>query len=140
MAEPKTRPTKESVSGFLAKVDDPARRADCKTLVAMMSKATGAKPVMWGPAIVGFGSWTYRYANGKALEWPLAAFSPRKTDLTLYFMPGFQKYKDLMTGLGKYKTGKSCFYVKRLEDVDTGLLKKLITTSVKDTKTMSVEK
>jgi hypothetical protein len=134
MAELKTKKSAASVTGFLEKVEDPERRKDCKALVAMMRRATGARPVMWGSSIVGFGSYHYVYASGREGDWPLTGFSPRKNDLTLYIMAGFDRYKPLMAKLGKYKTGKSCLYVKRLADVDPRVLERLIAESVKQMK------
>jgi len=98
--------------------------------VEIMKTATKAKPAMWGASIVGFGSHQLKYASGRELEWPLIAFSPRKQDLTLYLMPGPEHYPSLMKKLGKYKTGKSCLYIKKLEDVDLPTLKQLIKQSV----------
>lgn len=130
MAELKTKVTDESVAAFLAKVEDPARRADCEAVLAMMQHATGCAPKMWGASIVGFGKYAYKYASGRTGEWPVTGFSPRKNDLTLYIMPGFTRYDALMKRLGKHKTGKSCLYLKRLADVDTTVLEELITASV----------
>lgn len=127
MAEPKTRPNKDlSVTDFIAAVPDEARRADCKALVKMMQAATGAKPVMWGTGIVGFGSKPIKYANGTELDWPAIAFAPRKNDLTIYIMPGFDKLGPLLRKLGKHKTAKVCLYVKRLADIDLAVLAKII--------------
>ena len=131
MAELKTRPTNASVSDFLDGVEDDERRKDCKAVVKIMQKATGAKPKMWGPSIVGFGSQRFKYASGRELDWPLAAFSPRKKDLTVYLMPGFERYHDLMKSLGKHSTGKSCLYIKRLSDIDLKVLQTLVEDSVK---------
>jgi hypothetical protein len=128
-AKLKTTPTQKNVSGFLAKVDK-ARRQDCLTIVDLMRTATGAEPEMWGPSIVGFGRYQYRYASGREGEWMVAGFSPRKNDLTLYLMPGVDAFPDLLPRLGKYKTGKSCLYLKKLEDVDVGVLRQLIERSV----------
>ena len=130
MAELKTHPTKNSVTDFINTVSDEQRRKDCKAVIKIMKEVTGAKPEMWGPSIVGFGRHRYKYASGREGDWPVAAFSPRKNDLTLYFMPGFQDYTDLMNRLGKYKTGKSCLYLKKLADVDANVLRKLIEKSV----------
>lgn len=95
-----------------------------------MKEATGEQPRMWGSSIVGFGAYKYRYASGHEGEWPIIGFSPRKNDLTLYIMPGFADYTELMAKLGKHKTGKSCLYIKKLDDVELPVLKKLITKSV----------
>jgi hypothetical protein len=131
MAELKTKLTDESVAAFLGKVEDPARRADCEAVLAMMQQATGCEPRMWGASIVGFGKYKYTYATGRSGEWMVTGFSPRKHDLTLYIMPGFTRYDALMARLGKHKTGKSCLYLKRLADVDTAVLQELIAASVK---------
>jgi hypothetical protein len=131
MAELKTQPTKKSVARFLDAIEDETRRRDAKAVAAMMEEATKEKPVMWGPSIVGFGSHPLKYASGRELDWPVAAFSPRKQSLTLYFIPGFEAYDDLMSKLGKYKTSKSCLYLKSLDDVHLPTLKKLIRASVK---------
>ena len=98
----------------------------------MMEEITGDKPKMWGPSIVGFGTYHYKYASGREGDWPVAAFSPRKKDLTLYFMPGFDRSTELMEKLGKHSTGKSCLYIKRLSDIHMPTLKKMIKKSVED--------
>lgn len=134
MAELKTRVTTASVAAFLGAIEDDERRADCKKVAALMKKVTGAPPRMWGTSIVGFGTYHYRYASGQEADWPLAAFSPRKGDLTLYILPGFTGYGGLMKKLGKYKTGKVCLYLKRLADVDLKVLEQLIRGSVRHTK------
>ena len=134
MAEAKTKPTNESVKDFLNRVPDVEKREDCFTVLKMMEEITGDKPKMWGPSIVGFGSWSYKYASGHEGDWPIAAFSPRKKDLTLYLMMGFEKHTELMEKLGKHSTGKSCLYIKRLSDIHLPTLKKLIKTSIKDLK------
>lgn len=132
MAEPKTKPTKASVKEFLNKIPDKERRDDCFAVAKIMEEITGDKPKMWGPSIVGFGTWHYKYASGREGDWPIAAFSPRKKDLTLYLTPGFEKDTELMEKLGKHGTGKSCLYIKRLADIHVPTLKKLIKQSVKD--------
>ena len=132
MAEPKTRPTKASVAGFLAAVADEQRRKDCRAVEKMMRKATGARPVMWGTSIVGFGAYTYTDARGKSNDWPIVGFSPRKTDLTLYLMPGFRGREALLAKLGKHRTGVACLYLKRLADVDATVLEEIIAQSVAD--------
>lgn len=137
MAELKTKPTKASVEKFLNQIPDEARREDCFTVARLMEEITGSKPQMWGESIVGFGSYHYKYASGQEADWPLTGFSPRKRDLTLYIMPGFQQHKDLMDQLGKHSTGVSCLYIKRLSDVHLPTLKKLIRLSVKSMKKTS---
>lgn len=130
MAEPKTRPNKDlSVTDFIAAVPDEVRRADCKVLVRLMRAASGAKPVMWGTNIIGFGSKPIRYANGTELDWPAIAFAPRKNDLTIYIMPGFEQLEPLLQKLGKHKTARACLYIKRLSDVDLAVLKRIIDRS-----------
>ena len=128
--EPKTRPTGASVAAFIDAVPDERRRADCREVGLMMQTATGAPPEMWGPSIVGFGRWRLRYANGREDDWPLIGFSPRKADLVLYLMPGFEQRGDLLARLGRHKTGKVCLYLKRLSDVDPVVLRELVDASV----------
>ena len=140
MAEAKTKPTKASVTQFLNKIPDAARREDCFAVAKMMEEITGSKPQMWGPSIVGFGSFSYKYASGHSGDWPVAAFSPRKSDLTLYLTPGFQKREELMSQLGQHRTGKSCLYIKRLSDIHIPTLKKLLKLSVKDLKDYNASK
>lgn len=129
MSELKTRPTSASVVEFLALQPD-ARRADCEVVLRMMEAATGEHAEMWGAAIVGFGRYAYANSTKKTFEWPLIGFSPRKQDLTLYIMPGFDGFAELMAKLGKHKTGKSCLYLKQLADVDIDVLQALIDSSV----------
>ena len=131
MAKLKTQKTNASVTAFLKSVADDERRKDCQTLVRIMKRAVGAEPKMWGSSIVGFGHYHYKYASGRENDWFLAGFSPRKQDLTLYIMAGFDRYDALMAKLGKHKTGKSCLYLKRLADVDVAVLEELISASVK---------
>ena len=130
MAEPKTRPTKASVEKFLAAVKPESRAEECRVVAKMMKKAAKADAVMWGPNIVGFGTYPLTYANGSTLDWPVLAFSPRKTALTLYLMPDSAERKALLAKLGKHKTGKVCLYLSKLADVDLVVLEKLITASV----------
>ncbi len=131
MAEPKTRPTTASVAKFIAAVPDLTRRADCRALATLMRRVTGARPKMWGPGIVGFGSCQLRYADGSELDWPLAAFSPRKQALTVYLTADFREHGLLLKRLGPHKASSSCcLYLKRLDDVDLDVLEKLVTLSV----------
>lgn len=130
MAEPKTKATKASVAAFLAAIPDEQRRKDCKAVAKLMQEATGEKPVLWGANIVGFGAYRYEYASGGAGDWPLVGFSPRKNDLTLYLMAGFERHADLLAKLGRHKTGKSCLYLKKLADADPAVLKELVGRSV----------
>ncbi len=130
MAEPKTKPTTACVADFIASVDNPQKRADCKKIAAMMRRATGKRAKMWGPSIIGYGSYHYKYASGQEGDWMITGYSPRKQAITLYIMPGFSNYDALMKKLGKHKTGKSCLYINKLADVDEGVLETLITKSV----------
>jgi hypothetical protein len=132
MAEMKTKPTDHSVEEFLNEVADEERRADCFQVAKIMEEITGEKPKMWGPSIVGFGSYHYKYASGREGDWPVTGFSPRKKDLTLYLMMGFQKHGELMEKLGRHSAAKSCLYIKRLSDIHVPTLKKLIKESVKE--------
>lgn len=131
MAELKTKVSDQSVAKFLNGIGDEKRRQDCLTILELMKQATKAEPRMWGSTIVGFGSYHYTYASGREGDWFLAGFSPRKQNLTLYIMSGFEQYDALLKTLGKYKTGKSCLYINRLDDVHLPTLKKLIQQSVK---------
>lgn len=132
MAELKTKKTAASVEKFLNNVADEQRRKDCFSLVDIMKAETKSEPAMWGTSIVGFGRHQYKYESGRELEWFLVGFSPRKQDLTLYIMGGLERYPALMKKLGKHKMGKSCLYIKKLEDVDLPTLKQLIKQSVAD--------
>ncbi len=131
MAEPKSRKTKQSVAAFLGAIDDDARRKDCKTVSQMMKRATNAPPAMWGQNIVGFGSRPITYANGKQLDWPVIAFAPRKNDVTLYILDGSPREQALLKKLGTHTKGKSCLHIKRLTDVDLGVLEELVEDCVK---------
>lgn len=137
MAELKTRVNQTSVTKFLKSIKDPDRRRDCLTVVDLMRKATGAEPRMWGSSIVGFGSYHYVYDSGREGDWFLTGFSPRKQNLTLYIMSGFRKHDSLLKKLGKHKTGKSCLYINRLEDIDVSILRTLVRESVKETRKRS---
>jgi hypothetical protein len=130
VAELKTRPTDDSVERFLDGIADEHRRADCRAVARIMKRVTRVSPQMWGPSIVGYGSYRYRYESGREGDWFLTGFSPRKQSLTVYIMSGFTRYDDLLAQLGKYKTGKSCLYIKRLEDVDLAVLETLVRESV----------
>ncbi len=130
MAQLKTKPTKQSVKDFIETIKNEQQQKDCRTVSRIMKRITKANPKMWGPGIVGFGSYHYKYASGREADWFLAGFAPRKQNLTLYIMSGFQKYNTLLKKLGKHKIGKSCLYVKRLDDVDMDVLTQLIEDSV----------
>ena len=132
MAENKTRQTNASVNEFLKSVDNVKRRADAKAVHKMMREVTGNRAKMWGSSLVGFGKYDYRYESGRSGSFMLTGYSPRKASLVVYIMPGFKPYKSLMDKLGKYKTGKSCLYINKLEDVDQNVLQQLIARSVRD--------
>ena len=131
MAEIKTKATKASVDDFLNAIKDEQTRKDCWTITEIMKKATKDEPRMWGPGIVGFGSFVYKYADGREMDWMLIAFSPRKQNITLYIYGDFEGFDELMAQLGTYKCGKSCVYIKRLSDVHLPTLKKLVQESVR---------
>ncbi len=131
MAEPKTKLTEASVTDFINAVKDEQARADCWAIVELMQKVTKAEPKMWGANIVGFGMYTYKYASGKTGDWPMVGFSPRKQNLTLYVMGGFEDHDELMEKLGKFTCGKSCIYIKRFSDLHVPTLKKLLKASIK---------
>ena len=130
MAELKTQKTGKSVNEFIGGIKDDAVRKDCKALLAMFKEATGAPARMWGPAIVGFGEFHYK-SKTQDYAWFLAGFSPRKQNLTLYLMSGYEPFPELLARLGKHSTGKSCLYIKRLSDVDVPTLKTLMRESIK---------
>lgn len=135
MAEAKTKPTKASVDKFIKSQPDAQVRTDCAVISKLMSEATGEQPRMWGPSIIGFGSYHYKYATGREGDMPIVGFSPRKQALTLYVWMYGPQQAGLLKKLGKHTTGKWCLYIKRLSDVDLPTLKKLIKASVKRLKT-----
>ena len=130
MSELKTKKNKASVEGFLKSLENEKRREDSFVVLNLMKEATGEEPTMWGTSIVGFGSYHYKYASGREGDWMKVGFSPRKKNMTLYIMDGFGSYDSLLQKLGKYKTGKSCLYINKLEDVDQAILKELVKQSV----------
>jgi len=131
MSENKTKPGKQSVAKFLHAIENKQRRDDAKKVAAMMRRATGKRATLWGTSIVGFGKYHYKYDSGREGEWALVGLSPRKQNLVVYIMPGFSEFPTLMKKLGKYKTGKCCLYLNKLDDVDESVLEKLIIDSVK---------
>jgi hypothetical protein len=137
VAELKTKPRRASVSKFLASIDDPVKRSDSQVLTRMMEAVTGEKPVLWGDAIVGFGTYHYKYATGHEGDAPVVAFSPRKRNLTVYLIYGFAENADLLSKLGKHSTAKTCLYINKLEDVDLKVLEKLIRDTVKQVRRQS---
>lgn len=130
MAENKIKETDASVEAFLDAIQDDEKRQDCRTVLQLMKEVTGAEPRIWGGGMVGFGSYHYKYPSGREGDWFLTGFAPRARELTLYITAGFDRYEALLADLGKFKTGRSCLYVKRLADVDLGVLRKLIAASV----------
>ncbi len=129
--ELKTKKNDASVKEFLESVEDRGIRKDCKTVAAMMRRAVGKNPKMWGTGIVGFGDYHFKYESGREGDWFRIGFAPRKRNLTLYIIDGFAKYEDLMAKLGKHTKGKSCLHIKRLDDVDTDVLNDLIEESAR---------
>lgn len=130
MAENKTQPTDADVDAFIDAVENDRRREDSRALLDLMRDVTGEEPVMWGPSIVGFGQYHYRYESGREGDWFLAGFSPRKSNLVVYVMSGFPRHAELMEKLGKHRTGSSCLYVNKLDDVDLDVLRELVRRSV----------
>ncbi len=126
MSELKTKQNDADVDAFLGAVANARRREDSFTVLELMKRITGEEPRMWGAAIVGFGSYRYKYASGRSGEMPRIGFSPRKQSLTVYVMPGFSGYDELLSRLGKHRTGRSCLYINKLADIDMGVLEELI--------------
>lgn len=126
MAELKTKATAASVEDFISGIADEQKRKDCTEIAKMMQEATGEKPKMWGPAIIGFGNVHLKYASGRELDWFTIGFSPRKANIALYLGYDILQHKKTLEKLGNYKTGKSCLYISKLEETDTAVLKKLI--------------
>ena len=128
----KTRPTDLSPQEFVAAVEHPVRREDAQRLLKLMTEVTGVEARMWGAALVGFGTYDYRYASGREGTWFRCGFSPRKAQMVLYVMPGFDGSEGLLSRLGKHSTGKSCLYIKKLADVDIDVLQELIEASLRE--------
>ena len=126
----KTQKNDASVEDFLNSVEDEKRRKDSFAVLGLMREVTGEEPAMWGANLIGYGSYRYRYASGHEGEWPVTGFSPRKQSLTLYIMSGFEQYESLLKNLGKYRTGKSCLYVDKLDDINLEILRALVKQSV----------
>ena len=135
--ELKTKVNDASVTKFINSVADEGKRNDAFEILKLMKQVTKEEPKMWGASIVGFGSYHYQGASGREGDWMLTGFSPRKQNLTLYLMHGFDVHKDLLKKLGKYTTGMGCLYIKTLDDVDRKVLKELVTASVKRMKQLS---
>lgn len=134
MSELKTKKNNKSVTKFLNGIKDEKKRKDSKAIVKMMEEATQSKASMWGDSIIGFGSYHYKYASGREGDWMKAGFSPRKQYLSIYIMSDFAKYSDFFRKLGKHKKGKCCVNIRKLEDIDFSILKKLVKKSVQDMK------
>lgn len=132
MSKNKTQPSERPVTEFLAAIEDEARRRDCEALALMMSEVSGAPAVMWGEAMVGFGQYHYRYATGREGTFFRLGFSPRKRELTIYIMPGYTDFGAQLERLGRHKKGKSCLYLRRLSDVDLGVLRELLEAGWRD--------
>jgi hypothetical protein len=132
MAEAKTRPTRTKVSDFLQAIPDESCRKQARQLLALMKKETRVRPVMWGPGIIGFGTYRYRYVSGREGDWPRVGFSPRKAAISIYLASGFKGSVSLLKRLGKHKTGVGCLYIKRLEDVHLPTLRKLVKTAYRE--------
>lgn len=130
MSDLKTKPSDESVDTFILSIEDAQKREDAFKLVEIMAEITGAPPKMWGSSIIGFGEYTYTYNSGRTGDWFYVGFSPRKTAFSVYLMGNLDALQNQLSLLGKYKTGKSCLYIKKLKDVDERVLKEMITLSV----------
>jgi hypothetical protein len=128
----KTQKTEASVKGFLNSLEDEQQRNDCLQLLSLMESITGSEAKMWGESIVGFGDYHYKYASGREGDFFLTGFSPRKANLSIYIMPGFDSYADQLEKLGKHKLGRSCLYVKKLDDVDRKILDEVVADSVNE--------
>ncbi|MBW3671899.1 MAG: DUF1801 domain-containing protein [Acidobacteria bacterium] len=136
MAELKTRESEESVDAFIESIEDEPKLSEARAICHLMREVTGEEPKMWGGSIVGFGQYHYKYESGREGDWFLTGFSPRKQNLSLYIMAGFDQYDELMKRLGKHRTGKSCLYIKTLDDVDETVLRELISRSVEHMRQM----
>lgn len=130
LSDLKTQPTKASVAAYLNAIEDPDRRRDAKKLAKWMREATGCRAKLWGTRIVGFDQYHYKYASGREGDWPIVGFAVSKRETSIYIMPGFGDYQALLKRLGKHRIGKSCLYVKNLDDLDADLLQEMIRTSV----------
>jgi len=136
MAELKTKENKSSVKQFIDSIENISRRKDCLITKKIMQEVTGKRAMMWGDSIVGFGRYHYKYTSGREGDFFVTGFSPRKQNFTIYIMPGYSDYQHLLKKIGKHKLGKSCLYVKNLDDIDLDVLKELIATSVEQMKTL----
>ena len=134
MSEPKTKPTEVSAGSHIAAITNEGQRSDARTLIALMRRVTRQEPMMWGPSIVGFGSYHYKYASGREGDSALAGFAVRGRELVVYIAEGFAGRDVLLAGLGKHKAGKVCLYIRRLADVDLAVLETLVARSVAETR------
>jgi len=134
MAENKTKATDASVTEYIAAMENAERRSDCEALIKLMSKVTGNPPVMWGPGIIGFDSYHYKYESGREGDWCVTGFSPRKNDISVHLLGCGANPETLLAKLGKHKMAKSCLYVRKLSDIDLKVLEQLIRESVADFK------
>lgn len=134
MAELKTKETDQSVVDFIEQIDHDRKKKEAYTLLEIFKEVSGEEAKMWGPSIIGFGKYRYVYESGREGEWMLTGFSPRKAKHSLYIMSGFGRFDELMSQLGKHKTGKSCLYVNKLDDIDLEVLKELIAASIEAVK------
>ena len=134
MVENKTKPHDGVVGEYLQTVENERRRTDCKTVIDMMTEITGEPAIMWGPSMIGFGSYHYKYDSGHEGDYFVTGLAPRKGALTIYIMPGYQNYAPILDRLGKHRKGKSCLYLNKLDDVDLDVLRELITAGVIDLK------
>ena len=132
MSENKTRPTTQTAADFIGAVDHPTRRADAVVMDAMFQDITGWKPLMWGPSMVGYGSYHYTYDSGRSGDFLATGFSPRKANMSIYIMPGYADFSDILARLGKHKIGKSCLYVNKLADIDLNVLQDLVRAGLED--------
>lgn len=130
MTANKTQATGADVGALLDAIPDPQQREDARAVCALMTRLSGEEPAVWGETMVGFGRYRYRYESGREGEWFIAGFAPRASALTLYIMPGFARYQELLDRLGKHRLGKSCLYIKRLADVDAAVLEELVAHSI----------
>ncbi len=130
MSDLKTKANQQSITAYLNTIEPQKKREDSFAILALMQEVSGEAPQMWGDTIIGFGRYHYKYASGREGDWFLAGFAPRKQNLTLYIMSGFDGYDELMSKLGKHSIGKSCLYIKKLEDIDLAILRQLIAQSI----------
>jgi hypothetical protein len=137
MSENKTKPNEASVNEFLNQIENPTQKEDTLKIIDIMKEVTGEEPKLWGDSIIGFGEYRYKYESGREGDWFLTGVSPRKRNTSLYLSYGYENHTDLMQKLGKYKTGKACLYIKKLEDVDESTLRELISRSAEEVKKRS---